>query len=469
MDTQVAAEDPTNDKWAVDFIKTHSSSKPDTIFEVHWKSGDIAWQPYYQITHLQVLMDYLDFLGVTWISNLPKGTRHPPADNPQIFLGLMTLYPTHDIFPFCSFSVSPILVIKDFFVNIFSSFLYSSSTFISITIDLKLSISMPKHCGINHPYFTQISTTHYSIQEPGNSLSCTLHIGQIADYLNFDEQLRFHKGLDCLQSMPLGFSKFSTLWNQGAQSMDTRYVSLVYILEDSAEYHIQLPSTPLTITKFFITAEQVSLAPISSTKTVQTEIMQEFASVMMEQHHNSHRGFERCQDWWLCQFNQGPSTNPEHVLSRLQFKEKRCWWSLTPAWWALSPVPPKETPEESPLNQPPPPPPIKSSEAIKMEAVKWIATTNAPTVWNDTKFTCSLLFLSFFSLSSDFIPFSSDLEGTCNSSYLLHQLYIFFIVLHLFLLHFSSSPPDTVDVDLYLPFLDYSLLLFLNPFIRFYS
>lgn len=78
--------------------------------------------------------------------------------------------------------------------------------------------------------------------------------------------------------------------------MDTRYVSLVYILEDSAEYHIQLPSTPLTITKFFITAEQVSLAPISSTKTVQTEIMQEFASVMMEQRHNSHRGFERCQD-----------------------------------------------------------------------------------------------------------------------------------------------------------------------------
>ena len=94
----VASEDPTDDEWAVDSIESHSSSKSNAIFEVHWKSGDITWLPYYQITHLQALMDYLDLLGVTQISNLPKGVRHPPADNPQIFLGSMTLDPTHNIF-----------------------------------------------------------------------------------------------------------------------------------------------------------------------------------------------------------------------------------------------------------------------------------------------------------------------------------------------------------------------------------
>ena len=134
MDTQVAVEDHTDDEWAVDFIKSHSGSKSDAIFEVHWKSGDVTWLPYYQITHLQALTDYLDLLGVTWISSLPKGTGHPPADDPQIFLGSMALVPTHNVFPSCSFSVSPILAIKDFIVSIFSSFSHSFSTFTSINI-----------------------------------------------------------------------------------------------------------------------------------------------------------------------------------------------------------------------------------------------------------------------------------------------------------------------------------------------
>ena len=115
-----------------------------------------------------------------------------------------------------------------------------------------------------------------------------------------------------------------------AWTPDTRHISSVYVLEDSVEYHIQLSSTPLAITELFITAEQVGLAPISSTNTVQMEIMQEFASVMMEQRCNSHQGFERCQDRWLHQFNQGPSTNPEHVLSLLQFKEKGHRWFNSP-------------------------------------------------------------------------------------------------------------------------------------------
>ena len=128
-------------------------------------------------------------------------------------------------------------------------------------------------------------------------------------------------------------------------------MSSVFILEDSREYHVQLTSTPLTVSKFYISAEQVRLTTTTSTGNIQTEIMQEFASVMMEQRCNSRRGFEKCQDRQLRPFNQGPATNPDCTLSRLQFREKGCWRSLTPTQRA-PPAPPDETPEEAPSNQP---------------------------------------------------------------------------------------------------------------------
>lgn len=59
MDTQVVGEDTLNDEWAVDHIKSHSKAKTDAIFEILWKLGDVTWLPYYQITHLQALTDYL--------------------------------------------------------------------------------------------------------------------------------------------------------------------------------------------------------------------------------------------------------------------------------------------------------------------------------------------------------------------------------------------------------------------------
>ena len=65
MDTQITGETATDNEWAVDCIKNHSGTKTDAIFEVHWKSGDITWLPYYQITHLQALTDYLDLIGVS--------------------------------------------------------------------------------------------------------------------------------------------------------------------------------------------------------------------------------------------------------------------------------------------------------------------------------------------------------------------------------------------------------------------
>lgn len=99
MDTQIIGEGIRDDEWAVDGIKSHAGAKANALFEVQWKSGDVTWLPYYQITHLQALTDYLDLLGVKRVSKLPPGSGQPPVDDPQIFLGALSLDQSEDDCP----------------------------------------------------------------------------------------------------------------------------------------------------------------------------------------------------------------------------------------------------------------------------------------------------------------------------------------------------------------------------------
>ena len=94
MDTQLGITPETEGEWAVDRILSHSGSKAESIFEILWKSGDITWLPYYQITHLQALTDYLDLFGANKISKLPKGTGKPPQNDPQVFIGTVFYSPS---------------------------------------------------------------------------------------------------------------------------------------------------------------------------------------------------------------------------------------------------------------------------------------------------------------------------------------------------------------------------------------
>ncbi|KAG9223419.1 hypothetical protein CCMSSC00406_0007606 [Pleurotus cornucopiae] len=83
LDTQVFEVDDTDPEWAVEEILSHSGSRENSLFEIAWKSGDITWLPYDKVAHLQALQSYLDVLGVSTISELPRGTGTPPED-PQI-------------------------------------------------------------------------------------------------------------------------------------------------------------------------------------------------------------------------------------------------------------------------------------------------------------------------------------------------------------------------------------------------
>ena len=196
------------------------------MFEVLWKSGDTTWLPYYQITHLQALTDYLDLIGISKISKLPPGSGQPPVDDPQIFLGALSLQQPEDDNSFsCSLPCNLVSLFKRAVQTVISVF--NPPSFGSInspTVDLDcIIIIMPKLRGINHPSFTRISPTHYTIRDPKDILDSTIHVSQIADYLRFDEQLRA-KGLAKLQSIPLGFDEFAHLWNTGARETDPRRI-----------------------------------------------------------------------------------------------------------------------------------------------------------------------------------------------------------------------------------------------------
>ena len=91
MDTQLTLGEGSEGEWAVDKILAHSGSGEESIFQIKWKAGDITWLPYYQITHLDALPIYLDLLGVDSISKLPKGQGTPPKDDPQNFIGSISL------------------------------------------------------------------------------------------------------------------------------------------------------------------------------------------------------------------------------------------------------------------------------------------------------------------------------------------------------------------------------------------
>ena len=327
MDTQIIGDDGRDSEWAVDRIKSHSGSKTDAVFEIIWKSGDITWMPYYQITHLQALTDYLDLLGVSRISKLPPGPGQPPSDDPQVFSGSMDLEPSTAPFLFCTPIPDPSFLFKRLSQSATSLFqALSSRPFTSTTVDLEFSIVMPALRGVKHPILHRLSATHYTLREPQDSLSRTIHVGQIADYLKFDEQLRAQEGLDNIQTMPLGYSSFSALWNDYASDNDSRRLSGVYVPEDANRYHVEISSTPVHIADFFITPEQVGIMPsnpeATTTSKEQDEIVKEFATVMMEQRRNSRRGFEKRQQQRLHPFKKGSTNQSAATLSKLQFKAK---------------------------------------------------------------------------------------------------------------------------------------------------
>ena len=158
--------DDADGEWTVDRILSHAGSGADTLFEIWWKTGDVTWLPYYQVTHLHALTDYLDLLHIQQISKLPWGDGWPPSDDPQIFVSPMALnfpIPNTMSFPFLlsillylTTSIHLILLTPQYLTSLFSTLLFPIPHF----------FSMPQPHSIKHPCFSQVSNTYYLIKTP---------------------------------------------------------------------------------------------------------------------------------------------------------------------------------------------------------------------------------------------------------------------------------------------------------------
>ena len=244
MDTQIGDTPDTEGEWAVDQILSHAGSKTDSVFEIKWKSGDTTWLPYYQITHLQALSNYLDLLGASHVQNLPRGTGKPPNEDPQLFAGSLTFLP-HQV---PSLTTSALDYYKGqlqnslptptilTFINPILPHYYPHST---PTLGYIRKTPMPRSRrpalpNVVHPSFTRISPTSYLMRDPDYPVHTTIHVGQIMEYLQFDEQLRayYHDAAD-FTSIPIGFAEFGVAWNQGTIPGDPCHISTISLADDT--------------------------------------------------------------------------------------------------------------------------------------------------------------------------------------------------------------------------------------------
>jgi hypothetical protein len=307
MDTQIGDITETDGEWAVDKILSHHGAKADALFEIKWKSGDVTWLPYYQITHLQALTDYFELLGTTRISNLPPGTGTPPAEDPQVFIGALTI--SHDIEPLlpspifhCFFSINT--VIPFFNISFFPPTSFRS--------DFDPFFDMPFNSSIDHPRFARLTPTQYVVTDPNNYVSSVIHVGQIATFLQFDDDIRARGHLQGLGAIPLGFAEFAHTWNEGVRAQDTRRVSQVTMTSNAEEHFFEPSKHPLRIRDFHITPEQAGLVDEvrhNTTSNVQNDIMQEYATMMFRRQANQRRGYDERREKRLRAYSSGPQAS----------------------------------------------------------------------------------------------------------------------------------------------------------------
>jgi hypothetical protein len=316
MDTQISGPEDSDGEWAVDRILSHAGAKSDAVFEIKWKSGDVTWLPYYQITHLQALTDYFELLGVARISNLPVGAGSPPSDDPQVFIGAMSYSlepPPRLSWPvFNSFSTY-ITYFKEIFTSVHLVF-FSSSSFISPTLDLEAIIDMSFHPSEIHPNFTRISPTQFVMKHPDYRISSVIHVSHIATILQFDEEIRLRGHIRGLDSVPFGFVDFAEAWNRGVRGRDPRRISTItFGDQDDADNLFEPSRHPVSFQDFRILPDQTGPDedPYSNYPGMPGGFSDEYDYTMSRKHHNQRNFEERHR-----RTRPAPSYPPNHYSNR---------------------------------------------------------------------------------------------------------------------------------------------------------
>ncbi|KAJ3543797.1 hypothetical protein NMY22_g3003 [Coprinellus aureogranulatus] len=83
-------DEESEQEYPVEKILSHKGARSSALFELLWKDGEKSWLPYHKISHLGVLREYLEAMGVSDISELSEGNGNSGNIDEQIELGYLS-------------------------------------------------------------------------------------------------------------------------------------------------------------------------------------------------------------------------------------------------------------------------------------------------------------------------------------------------------------------------------------------
>ena len=114
----------------------------------------------------------------------------------------------------------------------FSTYSLWQTYFISPTVGLEYRMPASQHLSLHsayHLWFICTTPTSYSMKDPDYAVPFTIHTAQLAKYLQFDSQLHAHRASSQPKTLPIRFTHFSTIWNEGITPGNPHGISTIYI------------------------------------------------------------------------------------------------------------------------------------------------------------------------------------------------------------------------------------------------
>jgi len=231
LDSQINPENSTEPEWAVDKILSHSGSKDDALFEVQWKAGDVTWLPYHQVEHLNALLAYFEVMGIEKIADLPQGTGKPPRQDPQIFVGSVSLSPLHSSYKDSATSrttLPPITLLDAHTLRPPSSAFRISSSSPNMS-DKPMAPPASNSASsaatfvlrtFNHPDIRRISRITIGLTNVITNEVSIYHVGQVMTFLLCDTRLRNGRRTN---RIPGGYAEFASAFNSNNTTNNQRF------------------------------------------------------------------------------------------------------------------------------------------------------------------------------------------------------------------------------------------------------
>ena len=165
------------------------------------------------------------------------------------------------VYPFFSpnFRYNPLLFVHFLSLSLLLLFLATSSIETLTNTHYQYSSSSNMLEGIRHPSFRRVSPTRYTLGSV-HDYRYIIHVGQIVEFLDFDQTLRNGRKVMKSSEIPLGYEQFADLFNDGAHPKDKRrFSTLTYLSSKNGPPIIEKSQHPVTAHCFRITTSQCGL------------------------------------------------------------------------------------------------------------------------------------------------------------------------------------------------------------------